>query len=345
MNAWSEAAISAKANNHNVSLEQQQQQEEEASRRAEFSTCGLSTLQSLVKLWHILDAFLGLSLVIYGLSILSTHSYLPICLTLGMGVLLCTRSMAGLSALTAVITQFVGRCGLQLSGMYLSPLAAIVFFVMTCLSNMYAFSTYLNNHHKQLHLSWLLELQRHYPHVLLTTFSIATLVEMIRWYMVPRLYQWLVVFDTHMASSIVAPTLTTPTTTTTTPRRKQQPWWWQQQRHPPDTTTTTTGDLYDPLLSENDYPPWAQYNKNQSFSIHHGTTPQQQQEQQQDTSFWSKWFGREEEEEGGEVSFQSIQEEWASKSEEDPLWWSREEQEEVTTTTSHTTKESWTRKT
>ena len=326
-NPWCEAATSApapapapasaKANNHNISLEQQQ----------ELPTCGLSTLKSLVKLWHILDALLGVILFIYGLSLLSTHLYLPICLTLGMAMLLCIRSMAGLSALTAV-THFMGRRGLQFSGMYLSPLAAIVFFAMSCLSSNHVFATYLHNHQKQLHLpsSWLLELQQHHPHILLITFSIATLIEMIRWFLVPMLYQWLVHCDTHMVPTTTATTTTTTTTTTPTsitPRRKR-PWWWQQHQHqyPTETTTTTTtDDLHHPLL-ENHYPSWVHNTNNHSFSIDDGTS---QQQQQHDTSFWSKWFGPNKEE--GEVSFQSIQEEWASKSEEDPLWWSREEEE------------------
>lgn len=330
MNPWSEAAATSanKANSKNVSLKQQQQPIRRSSRQAQFSTCGaLSTLRSLVKLWHILDALVGVILTVYGLSLLSSHLYLPICLLLGMGVLLCIRSVAGLSGLWLVSDDFMGRCGLRVSA-YLSPLVAIVFFVLSCLcamgNNNHAFTTYLRNHHKELHLpsKWLE--QQHTHHVLWMTFSIATLCEMIRWYLVPRLHQWLVAIDTHHMDSIVATTTTTPTTT---PRRK--PWWWQHDQ------TDTAGDdhLHDPLLLENDYP-WALHShNNQSYSIHDGTS------QQQDISFWSKWFGSDRKE---EVSFQSVQEEWASKSEEDPVWWSREEEEEEPTTTTCTKKESWT---
>jgi hypothetical protein len=305
-NPWTEAAA-APTNDHDIALEGIRPR---TKQQDEFFTCGLVPLRFVVKTWHVLDAVAGFSLTVYGLSIIPSHLFLPLLLNLGMGVLLWIRSVAGMLGLQS---EVMTRCGLRVSGVYLSPLFGIVFFLLSCccMGNHAVLVEYLEDHHSQLHVSleFVKWLQRHH-HALWVAFLLATLSEGIRWRLVPRLQQWLVDIDTHLDISNNTPT---------TPSKR--PWWWQHHR-PSD----RDDDLEDPLLQlHHGEPHWANAHNN-SYSIHDGTS--QQQQQQEDNSFWSKLFGSPHQTRQEDVSFQSVQEEWASKSQEDPFWWSRDEEEE-----------------
>jgi hypothetical protein len=316
-NPWTEAAAAPKKDDdiallgqEAIPLSRTRQQEE-----LFMFTCGLSTLRSAVKLWHVLDGVVGFSLTIYGLSIIPSHLFLPLFLNLGMGVVLLIRSMAGLSGLHS---DLMTRCGLRVSGAYLSPVFGLVFFVFSCccMGNHAVLIEYLNKYHSQLHflpqfVTWL---QQHH-HALWVAFLISTLSEGIRWRLVPRLQQMLVDIDTHLDNNIP----NTPTSPSKTP------WWWQHHHY---RNSDRNIDLDDPLLPHHHHhhhhegePPWVHAHNN-SYSIHDGTSPQQ------DNSFWSKLFRSPHKTRIDELSFQSVQEEWASKSQEDPFWWSRDEEEE-----------------
>jgi hypothetical protein len=316
INPWNEAAAAPKKDDdivlgqEPILLSRTRQQDDN---ELFMLTCGLSTLRSVVKLWHVLDGVVGFSLTVYGLSIIPSHLFLPIFLILGMGVFLLIRCMAGLSGLQS---DLMTRCGLRVSGAYLSPVFGLVFFVLSCccMGNHAVLVEYLNKHHSQLHflpqfVTWL---QQHH-HALWVAFLISTLSEGIRWRLVPRLQQLLVDIDTHLDNI--------PNTPATPSKR---PWWWQHHSRNSDRDI----DLDEPLLQyhHEGEPHWVHAHNN-SYSIHDGTSPQQQQ-QQEDHSFWSKLFRPPHKTREADVSFQSVQEEWASKSQEDPFWWSRDEEEE-----------------
>ena len=299
-NPWSEAAGSPKNTVSTPLTAHQRHTQEEIS-------CFLSTLQSLVRVWHVLDGLVGLILTLYGCILIPTHLIFPIFLTLGMGILLLVRSFAGLSGLNS---DALDRFGLRLSSVYLSPFLAFEYLILSflCMGNHAILVDYIQNHASQLHFSTqVVSFVETHHHALWVVLLVSAIMELIRWWTVPILQAWLLQLDTSLGSPDIELLYT--------PNRK--PWWWQQQRQQRLSRREDENGLHDALLEQ---PHWAQqHNHSRNYSIHDGIS-------QHDTSFWSRWFGSSPRDNDDEsVDFASVQEEWASKSQEDPFWWSREE--------------------
>jgi hypothetical protein len=104
-----------------------------------------------------------------------------------------------------------------------------------------------------------------------------------------------------------------------TPRR-HRPWWWN--RH--NSVSRVDGDerMRESLLGNNGQPRWSS-SGNQSYLMDDGVggTPR---------SFLGSLFGGRRSDssnprDDGSVDYESLNEEWASRTEEDPYWWTREE--------------------
>jgi len=295
-NPWANAAATIPQNTNGINMTQAQRQ------RQQEITCWLSTLLLMTRVWHVLDGLVGLSLTIYGLTILSSHLHTPIILTLGLGILLLVRAFCGISG---VNSDMIHRVGLRVSGVYLSPILGLVFLILSflCMGKHAVLVDYLQKHASALHLSnKLVSFLDHHHHALWVLLLSCAIMEAIRWWTIPKLHQWLLQMDTSLGSPDVELLYT--------PNRK--PWWWQHSHN---------NGLHDPLLQYGEEPHWVHSSNSRHYSIHDGTS------QNHENSFWSRWFGSCPQEEEESVDFASVQEEWASKSEEDPFWWSREEEE------------------
>jgi hypothetical protein len=266
----------------------------------------------------------------------NSHLTTPLILTWTFGTLLLARAFFGL--LSSVHRRrrrheggiaIMRRLGLRLSALYLSPLFALVDFMISCLcmGNHAILIQYLQTHASKLHLSErLVTYIANHHHAVWILFLSFTLLELIRWYMISIFHTWLLQMDTTLPlnhSSDVEQLLyrntTTPISTT------KRPWWWQQQQHYSSPETT----LQEPLLLLHNHRDWVHDNsRNNDYSMHHGVSSSP-------TSFWSRWFtsrvhdGDDDDDDDDEVDFASVQEEWASKSQQDPFWWSREEGESI----------------
>ena len=102
-----------------------------------------------------------------------------------------------------------------------------------------------------------------------------------------------------------------PARSTPTRFRRTRPWWWK--------SPSQQNELEESLLSPG-IPQWVSESNDAGFSP---LRPAQRR------SWWpfrrsNRTFDNPRDD--GSVDFQSVQEEWASRTEEDPYWWSREEQ-------------------
>lgn len=101
--------------------------------------------------------------------------------------------------------------------------------------------------------------------------------------------------------------------------RRRRPWWWNRSRgHENDS------NMHASLIGNNGQPRWTN-SGNQSYLMDDGVegTPSSR-------GLLSGWFGRirnndSNPRDDGSVDYESLNEEWASRTEEDPYWWTKEE--------------------
>jgi hypothetical protein len=102
--------------------------------------------------------------------------------------------------------------------------------------------------------------------------------------------------------------------------RRSRPWWWN--RHGSRTPLNADSDIHESLLENNGQPGWSS-SGNQSYLMDDGVSPSNNR------GLFGGWFGRvassSNPRDYGSVDYESLNEEWASRSEEDPYWWTREE--------------------
>jgi hypothetical protein len=306
-NPWSQQAADTSLINEGINMPQRQRQDNH--------NCFLSCLQTLVRSCHVGDGILGILLIGYGMLIRNSHLTTPLILTWTFGTLLLARAVFGLLLSVHHEGRIMRRLGLRLSAVYLSPLFALVDFMISflCMGNHAIFVQYLQAHASQLHLSERLVtyIANHHRAVWILFLSFS-LLELIRWYMISNFHTWLLQMDTlplnHSSDDVEL--LYTPIGGVVAASTKR-PWWWQQQHSSRET-------LQEPLL--HNHRDWVHDNSRHNYSMHHGVSSP--------TSFWSRWFPSQNDDEE-EVDFASVQEEWASKSQQDPFWWSREEGESI----------------
>lgn len=324
-NPWSEATTTTNGTSNEVPILSEAQRQRQ---RQEEMTCWRSILTLVAKAWHIVDAILGISLTIYGITILPSHLHVPIFLTIGLGMLLVLRAFMGMYSLNHDVLE---RWGLRASAYYLSPVLGILslIFSFLCMGKHAVLVQYLQNHASQLHLSngVILFLQQHH-HAIWVIFLSTACMEAIRWYTLPILQVWLVQLDTSFGSPDVQ-VLYTPGGSA------QKPWWWHGPHH--GNRHSSSDGLQDALLQndiedpqqqqQQQQPHWVHDNHSRSYSLHDAVTSPNKQSH---SSFWSRWFPRNDasDDDDSQVDFLSVQEEWASKSQEDPFWWSREDDQE-----------------
>mmetsp|Transcript_26850 Transcript_26850/g.47355 ORF Transcript_26850/g.47355 Transcript_26850/m.47355 type:complete len:381 (-) Transcript_26850:354-1496(-) len=106
-----------------------------------------------------------------------------------------------------------------------------------------------------------------------------------------------------------------------TTSRRHRPWWWNRHNYSRNHDQDDSG-INESLLGNNGQPGWSS-SGNQSYLVDDGVGGTQ-------TRGFLGWFGRgrsssHNPRDDGSVDYESLNEEWASRSEEDPYWWTREE--------------------
>ena len=296
-NPWADAAASKRQAPHEPGTPRSAAAGVE---RYHSQSCQLTTLRSVVRLLHVLDALVGLLFIVYGILLVHHKSVLlAMSFSVAVGTLLLFRAAVGTAS---IHSDLLLRCGLQVSAT-VCPVLALLWGTLsvTLMFNHSVVLEYLQEHETALHLSgkFLSWLQAH-RHALWVTLLVSSVLEVIRWRMVKRLQKLLLQVDTQLFLQ------------DDPPPSSKRPWWWQTRRRRQQQQDT---DLEDPLLTT---PHWTSDSLDRNYSMHHGTTTSPQ-------SFFSRWFSSAQKEDADEPSFASVQEEWASRSEEDPFWWTKED--------------------
>lgn len=194
--------------------------------------CGFKTLYQGLQLWHLIDVFVGTSIILYG-SFVSV-STIAVAFILGVGILMLFRALCGMLALSTQNTCH--RCGLPVSA-GTSPILACTWILVAAINLIFPGHVrhYLEEH--QLLWSFLQKWAGSHTQTLSLMFLGAFLLECARWQLVQSLHRKLISLE-------AAEDARARSRSDLRNRLANRPWWFAR-----GSAAANDGSMSEPLLT------------------------------------------------------------------------------------------------